>query len=689
MDATDYIGAIESCHKFLSTTYARFVQAYQGKPNQQLGNATASGDFVLLDIEDRDVGAAVSVVGGADVSETQREPEAHGDTEPQLAWAEVNAAYRRDAAKWLSTEPFGQIVLQRILLEPLRVLLSEQFRVAGEDFETEQQCAVAKAIATGSADSARRQFRLSISAMRYHEKLFNEQVGELWASGASFELIPHNCYTVAFRGLAFRCVSRLQCAAHQLLFHGHHLFPVRMFALLENPSLAGEMVDVPECMLDGWSRDMRRRHPTLTGDVFMGKLTLCALLQRKDISLIESKHASIRRLLMGASMHTHAQSSDDLSAGWLFLQRRNRGGVRDLPQSGCNRRRLVSLWHRSDARKVAADAAKGKKRATKTPRGGAWRAYCRLMSLGGRGKADFKRLAEEYKDAKAQNTATYQRAVNMAKAARRSAKLGTSTSSHFGPNSHAFQKVRRAQDVRNFCARVDYDPNNMDSLMRGVNDLRLKMGLSVKESIQMARAAARYSADKKRDEQSEALRALEKYLSQDGEQLVDDVQRALPDLREFTLRPVLAGSVACVEAHPTPTHDVTEACAVAQAASRSSNFHSALGKFWESLNTTLLAEDCPSIAVDDGAPSQCHAVGVCLCMGRGVRVGELGKQLDKHMRGLFAKGFERRKLLTNGGIVLQLVGGVEPDDGGVFFHIGLQYLSPFRPAIPHAPPEVL
>ena len=63
------------------------------------------------------------------------------------------------------------------------------------------------------------------------------------------------------------------------------------------------------------------RHP---GFVLVGKLALLATLLWTDISGVEARHATIRRLLMNASANTHTLSFQDLSAYWAFLQMRNR-----------------------------------------------------------------------------------------------------------------------------------------------------------------------------------------------------------------------------------------------------------------------------------------------------------------------------------------------------------------------------
>lgn len=178
--------------------------------------------------------------------------------------------------------------------------------------------------AGGSSQECGRQYRQAIAAMGHNEKRLGEQVGLLWENEDMWILLPSTCATVSFRALAFRCLSRLICSVHQLLEVPHTTFPVRMFALLEEPSLAADFVKIPNCMLDAWPRGMRALHPGLDDDVFFRKLALCDMLMAKDTSSIEAKHASIRRILFGASLHKHPQAFDELAAQWAFLQARNK-----------------------------------------------------------------------------------------------------------------------------------------------------------------------------------------------------------------------------------------------------------------------------------------------------------------------------------------------------------------------------
>ena len=68
------------------------------------------------------------------------------------------------------------------------------------------------------------------------------------------------------------------------------------------------------------SAAIKEQHPTLVDEECLHKLTLVCQMQWKDTSKIEAKHATIRRLLLAASVQTHAPNIQHLSAQWCMNQ---------------------------------------------------------------------------------------------------------------------------------------------------------------------------------------------------------------------------------------------------------------------------------------------------------------------------------------------------------------------------------
>lgn len=86
--------------------------------------------------------------------------------------------------------------------------------------------------------------------------------------------------------------------------------------------MATELLQLPDCQWDEWSLSMRAAHPELAGDDFFAKLAFTSCFAWKDISGVEARHATVRRHLSVASLQTHQETLQTLSAHWCFRQAR-------------------------------------------------------------------------------------------------------------------------------------------------------------------------------------------------------------------------------------------------------------------------------------------------------------------------------------------------------------------------------
>lgn len=346
--ATDELSLIEACHELLSSTFKRMVLLYQPYLARMFAKPPPSFLGASLEIADSADAADGAQEGDGDAAEGENET-AHDDGlgrsetkgEQQPDFAKINAARRRDAAQWLCASPFGHLVLQRLIMEPLRELLARYLHITSAEWEKEQECRAAAAMQSGNSGFNSRDFRLAIAGTGRLDKRFVDQVHKLFFATEMWGALPVKCYTVSFRALAFRCISRLGCTHKQLLAWNHERFPIRLFALLEEPDLAPELAETPECLLDEWSAALRKHHPDFSGDLFRYKLLLCGVAVWLDIAPIEAKHATIRRMLTLASTHTHGQAFHELSALFVCLQARGRAA--DFAPWQARRRKKAEL----------------------------------------------------------------------------------------------------------------------------------------------------------------------------------------------------------------------------------------------------------------------------------------------------------------------------------------------------------
>lgn len=331
--STDSLGIFESCHKLLSTTYMRFIASFEcrSRASRILAAAAEDSEFnfhggsgapAIADASAAEV-ARPALVGGMADQELPNET-AGGATagNEEAAWAEVNAARRRTAAEWLASRPLARLVLQRTAMEPLRQLLGRQFEVAAEEWELEQQARILEACALREKGWGDRDYKLGVAASCEDEAKFFRQLSLAFNEPTLWTAMPPQGCTIGFRALAFKVLSRMGSCVHELLLQPHTRLPLAMFRLLSDPNYADTLLALPDCQWDEWSRKLRAMHPSLRGEEFYAKLAFVAMAAWKDIAGVEARHASVRRYQTVASTQTHAETLQNLSASWCFLQAR-------------------------------------------------------------------------------------------------------------------------------------------------------------------------------------------------------------------------------------------------------------------------------------------------------------------------------------------------------------------------------
>ncbi len=123
---------------------------------------------------------------------------------------------------------------------------------------------------------------------------------------------------------------------------------------------------------------------------------------------------------------------------------------------------------------------------------------------------------------------------------------------------------------------------------------------------------------------------------------------------------------------------------------RTTNLSSSLSRNWAAMHQLVMEEDCPPLEgneselVREGA---CRAAGRCVCTGPGRQLHLLRSEFIASMKKVFRPGSSQRESLVSGRIVVRLTGETAagaPDapqalPTDVFLHIGLMFLSPYRP----------
>ena len=248
-------------------------------------------------------GASEPVTWGAlaDVEVTGEAQPADQAAEPTTQWAEYNRQQRAKAQKFIASQPLERLLMSTITLSLSVHILHVVERVAAEAWEIQQW---AEQLQTGAAN-----FRL--------KALLNDELSEsvlekgraLLADANCYSAVPSSLRTWRAAGLAFRMVSTSLCSMEHYMFMRWRQPPFAVFRLIglsleERPQVARELLNLPPCLCDGWTRRLLAKYTSvddLLSKECLAFLCCLASLIKFEITETECKHASIRRLQLARS----------------------------------------------------------------------------------------------------------------------------------------------------------------------------------------------------------------------------------------------------------------------------------------------------------------------------------------------------------------------------------------------------
>ena len=310
----DELGIFMAVHGVLLHAYQAFLIACghsaarnwdSRRPRLELPALDDAGDGGAGDVGEAEADDADNA------EEVQPEPDAAAN--PQLGlpiqqegdvdWAALNNKFRRGGFAFIKRMPLGGLMLLRRIAEPFRVLFAEHFRLGSEAWELKQRAQDAKAIGADDV-SQQRQYRVVVAALHTLEDEFVARVYELLTNADVWQHLPQGSQSVRFQALAFRLLSRMGCAAQELLRRPHESFPIRLFLLLADPTLADLFANADACEMDEFTArfvDTFRLKGLDSHDALM-TLKVIARDLKIDIAHVEPRHASLRRYLKGVPM---------------------------------------------------------------------------------------------------------------------------------------------------------------------------------------------------------------------------------------------------------------------------------------------------------------------------------------------------------------------------------------------------
>ena len=296
----DSVGRLLICHRLLEHVYPLYVASFgTGSQVQPPRPVTFdSGGHEHPAIEDANVGGGLGGAGVTGDDDTHGGPNA--PPKDDNSWQEEQTQNRRAGLGFVSKSPLTTTIVLRLVVEPLRQLLTAKFKVADPSWEIEQRCLDIPR-ETPNANNSQRSFRAAVSATNIHEFEALGKLKMLFTESAMWELIPHSDVTEDNVADTFKMLSALGSLIHELLVSVHDRYPFRPFLALIDPDLAATIDEDSPCTRDAYMKQFLLKNKLATERGLL-KLRVLGLLARNEIVKIECLHASVRRLLKQMSL---------------------------------------------------------------------------------------------------------------------------------------------------------------------------------------------------------------------------------------------------------------------------------------------------------------------------------------------------------------------------------------------------
>ena len=192
-------------HRLLTHTYQRFVRELgrEGHAKAHEGSGRDAGPApsrrgVAMEVEvpeDQDLNVpADDGLHSADPIDPGAHAEHAGGAEAEgidqeAKTAAANAKERREGLAWLQTQPFSKLVLLRLSIEPLRQLMTDQFKLCGWGWEVQQRVRVIDALERGLDDRTVRDFMCTVAASGRCEGSYFQSLDRLFEGHGGWELV--------------------------------------------------------------------------------------------------------------------------------------------------------------------------------------------------------------------------------------------------------------------------------------------------------------------------------------------------------------------------------------------------------------------------------------------------------------------------------------------------------------------
>ena len=377
-----------------------------------------------------------------------------------------------------------------------------------------------------------------------------------------------------------------------------------------------------------------------------------------DISKVESKHATVRRLLTILSTQTWGADLSYVSALWVLLQQRRANALRADARGRKNKRGAMPP-------RTYSRVQVGKAKAKRVPRGGTYRAFVRLTTKGARGRPDLAKVADEYRRHTRAHDVLYQRAARLGRAASWAGRFCSRSASSFGPRT-LDERRKQLGAMRNaLWARTA----GQDAAARALalSGVALRQGCSLGETVAFSRSCAREAGAQTRAELDAARQDVRQFqLGPAGRDQLATLTSGLPHIAMVDVHPIPAVFGDCFGVgDPDPNDAVKGAAWVGANGKRCGGVGVAVDEFWKDLHKLIVDDECTQVLGEGAGPGrgpgddddQCWARGVCVCSEEGLRLKRMARLLIAYVKRKCTPRSAAHAQLGRGAIVVRLSGG--------------------------------
>lgn len=680
------IGLLTLCHNLFPRCYRRFVASFSKSTTTP--QACTSDEALGVEAAICDGAALAPLVQGAEAV----------PNDSTSAWKRENMEHRSLGLKFVDTHPVEDLVVMRLVLEPMRQMLSAKLYASGDRSEVEQRTLELMGSLCGDGEVPPRSFRVLISALSVHELAAQRKLKMLFDDAIMWSLLHQTCFTEACNVKIFRMLSRQGALIEELLIHRQSRCPYFLFTALLGPEQAARVMSQTRCCRDPFVDQFLRCHDITTE---AGRLRLLAMAQVifTDIARIECLHGDLRRILVKMGVQTHSPDLSLACGRWMASQWRKQMNRLDSFQWPSCVGNVDSEEHRQP-QQPHQPAKKAR-----TGGGGAWRAFVSEQTRGCHGlpelgevAAAYRGLAADVRDRLAARGAVGTRAHQ-----------ANPEQSAFGPSAHQVEahKTKRANDA--ICARlaaIPMAPARNYELAKIVL-ANARGSVDIFGCVREARSRSRYVSANLLAKSRKQIKDLQEFAAKSCTELSSKLSSALGvavgwhmpwfavpcrSLPMFELRSrcaSIATSLLAWAEQPRTSSD--------QLRKVTHQVGATLEADWQAKADTILHAECD--AIDDGQlskPSACALAGRCICQGPGKEVAAFRTSILKALAHLSPPEHSTIRAKLKAGDFVMLMVGAAPEnitaeahhdcllgaeEVNHFAHIAHMSMSPWRPTL--------